>query len=207
MLSFIVRNAALAPCPQLLVYNTARVCIKCQRRLYRLSQQTSKKCKRRKPEARTYPPTMKVIITVALIALLGAAFAIPEVDEELNETAEHVVARCGNYCRFKFCDGQEAFLIGAPEISLTDAICHKRGRSIGLVSETGEAQVSRGRRPLKDISRYRPNGLSQRFSPSFFKSYTRPVTGTSGVGHETPRGNQVSLASESEFEARRTRMN
>ena len=83
-------------------------------------------------------------------------------------------------CRFKFCDGDPWV---DPDFgsdrALTDAICERSGERIGSVDSTGEALLLQ-RRTAVPISEWRPRGLQQSFSASFFKAYHN--NGYSGVG-------------------------
>lgn len=98
---------------------------------------------------------------------------------------------CYPLCRFRFCDGKNAFLVGVQaDVAFTGRICSKFGVKVGRVDRTGEAYLFK-KKPLAfiRISQYKPDGLEQNFSPSFFKSYN--VDGGSGIGHEVPQTNQA----------------
>lgn len=82
------------------------------------------------------------------------------------------------------------------DVAFTGAICSVGGSRIGTISDSGEAYL------LEDgtrISQYNPSGLQQKFSPDFFSTYTLKLSpnakyhpySTSGVGHQTPQGNQA----------------
>lgn len=79
----------------------------------------------------------------------------------------------------------------------TQAICHKDGSMhVGIVGQTGEAYKvdynNHGQGKAVKISDWHPYGLHQKFSASFFKSYTLPHQHhSSGIGHETPQQNQA----------------
>lgn len=104
-------------------------------------------------------------------------------------------ASCNPSCRFSFCPEvyNNAFTIGQPDKAFTTAICDPSGAiNVGHVDSTGEAYI-RDNYQYIPISQYAPDGLQQRFSPSFFKSYGIYDYGKdlSGIGHETPQTNQV----------------
>lgn len=106
-----------------------------------------------------------------------------------------VEATCYSSCRFTFCPSvyNNAFNIDQPDKSFTTAICDaSRSTVIGHVDSTGEAYVYDHREFVR-ISEYKPDGLQQSFSPSFFKSYGIHDYGKdlSGIGHETPQANQM----------------
>lgn len=63
------------------------------------------------------------------------------------------------------------------------------GSIVGHVDEPGEARVFSGNRYVR-ISKWRPRGLTQRFTPSFIKVFSMAGTTASGVGIETPQTNQ-----------------
>lgn len=99
------------------------------------------------------------------------------------------VAPGSNVCDFVFCDGTSDFTVGkSVDVAFTGKICHKDGTIIGTVDESGEAYLEDGTR----ISKYSPTGLTQNFSPSFFKTASIKSTKYvhSGVSHETPQQNQ-----------------
>lgn len=66
-----------------------------------------------------------------------------------------------------------------------------RGRPfrVGIVGGTGEAYVVHNKKTFR-ISKWKPMGIRQRFSPSFFKAFAMGSGYTSGVGFETPQTNQ-----------------
>jgi len=138
-----------------------------------------------------------LFLMVALSAF-AVVFALPSkfLDDEdtsfpdLSELVDRMAPKCGGGCRFEFCDGKKNIIIGAPDIHLTDSICKKDGTNIGVVGQTGQAKVKAAGSSLTKISKYSPAGLNQNFSPSFFKAFSIPMTGTSGVGHEVPQQNQ-----------------
>jgi hypothetical protein len=105
---------------------------------------------------------------------------------------------CGFKCRFAFCPPQGSFALGQPDTPLTGAICDKSYQSlVGSVDETREAYVQEKYGKFTPISAYATQHVSQKYSPSFFKSYPlwRPYHGKmvrfSGVGHEWPQQNQA----------------
>ena len=98
---------------------------------------------------------------------------------------------CYTRCRFRFCPIRVAFRIGiASDKAFPPRICSKGGFLVGHVDETGQA-IFLIRRRFIPISRFTARGLRQRFSPSFFKSYTIRRTKFSGIGHEVPQQNQA----------------
>lgn len=121
-------------------------------------------------------------------------------------------ASCYSKCRFFFCDYRTSFKVGVKnDFPFTGPICKKDGTRIGHVDSTGEAYVYRYYKFIR-ISKWHPYGLKQKFSPSFFKSYTiRQYRGKklylSGIGHETPQQNQAHswTASDSSFHSQRIR--
>lgn len=95
-----------------------------------------------------------------------------------------------NACTFKFCDGKRVLYVGKSDRALTSAICSKKyGVKIGSVDQTGEAYLDGYHRI--PISKWKPYGLKQSYTPSFFKAYTKYGKNVSGVGHEVPQQNQA----------------
>ena len=123
---------------------------------------------------------------LSLLVLIAALFSLA------------TASPCYTHCRFRFCYHKTVFRVGRIiERPFTGAICKKDGTRIGVVGETGEAWVL-GLHKFVPISKWRPSGLKQRFSPSFFKSYARLrrskygyFSSVSGVGHEKPQQNQL----------------
>jgi hypothetical protein len=124
-----------------------------------------------------------VIVAITLCAAFSSAFG----------------QSCGDQCRFTFCPTQGPVRLGRPDRPRTNAICDKFNRiNVGHVDSTGEAYVERSNGRRTRISQYRPRGLRQNFSPSFWKSYGlegRRRRERSGVGHETPQRNQANYLS------------
>lgn len=122
---------------------------------------------------------------------------------------------CYSGCRFRFCDNSKVLRLGShADLALTSSICDKRGNHIGVIGNTGEARLVRTNRRgftvFRKISKWQPRGLKQRFSPSFFKSYSIRVAAYrtnkygkqekyyiykpySGVGRENFQQNQKSF--------------
>ncbi len=99
-----------------------------------------------------------------------------------------------NACTFKFCDGKRVLYVGKSDRALTSAICSKKYRvKIGSVDQTGEAYLDGYHRI--PISKWKPYGLKQSYTPSFFKAYTKYGKNESGVGHEVPQQNQAHFLS------------
>jgi hypothetical protein len=103
---------------------------------------------------------------------------------------------CGNTCRFTFCPRVKDYLfpVGKSDKAVTPSICDATGKiNVGHVDSTGEASVYNIKTGPVKISSYSPPGLLQKFSPSFFKSFSLNSFGSdlSGVGHEVPQQNQV----------------
>eukprot|EP00181_Compsopogon_caeruleus_P004781 CAMPEP_0184677494 /NCGR_PEP_ID=MMETSP0312-20130426/77_1 /TAXON_ID=31354 /ORGANISM="Compsopogon coeruleus, Strain SAG 36.94" /LENGTH=348 /DNA_ID=CAMNT_0027125401 /DNA_START=33 /DNA_END=1079 /DNA_ORIENTATION=+ len=104
-----------------------------------------------------------------------------------TKTGEIVQAACqnqscpsSNYCRFRLTSG---------------GIIVRKGNLfiVGVVGGSREASVRVGTSYVK-ISQWAPPGLTQRFSPSFFKTYSTVVPHMrSGVGYETPQQNQAAF--------------
>uniref|UniRef100_A0A7S1XH88 VWFA domain-containing protein n=1 Tax=Compsopogon caeruleus TaxID=31354 RepID=A0A7S1XH88_9RHOD len=83
-----------------------------------------------------------------------------------------------NFCRFRL----------TPQ-----GIIVRKGKSfiVGVVGGSREASVRVGGSFVK-ISQWTPQGLAQRFSPSFFKTFSTVFPSMrSGVGYETPQRNQA----------------
>lgn len=94
-------------------------------------------------------------------------------------------------CRFRFCDYRHILYVGKSDVPLTAAICSRYGERIGSIDQTGEAYRAYYFLPPRRISKWKPYGLKQSFSPSFFKSYTKRGKNASGVGHEVAQQNQA----------------
>lgn len=115
-------------------------------------------------------------------------------------TAKPKAKKCGETCRFAFCTKDHEyfydphFFFGVPDQAFTPAICDPTKHVIvGHVDEAGEAHVWDHYR-FTPISHFHPDGLSQKYTPSFFKTYGIGYGyDLSGVGHETPQGNQAEL--------------
>lgn len=100
-------------------------------------------------------------------------------------------ASCYSGCKFHFCDKRSSFI--APDdtdFPFTGVICAKGGAEIGAIGSSGESFVM-DRRPIP-ISKWRPRGLLQPFSDTFFKTfYIDTARGDrSGVGCEDSLQNQ-----------------
>lgn len=107
------------------------------------------------------------------------------------KTTHRQAVRCGRGCRFSFCNGNSNLFVGTPDVSASDSICkNRRNFFVGIVGETGEALVTTRGFSRVPISEYRPEGLTQSFSRSFFKTFRMPRAVTSGVGHQNLQGNQ-----------------
>jgi hypothetical protein len=127
---------------------------------------------------------------------LLAAFVCAVVANALEDSSP----ACGYQCRFIFCPAQGPVTLGKPDVSLTNPICDKHGKiHVGHVDSTGEAYVDEDHGYKTLISKFSPPGLTQNFSPSFWKSfdfnyhYNGKTHDLSGVGHETPQQNQASF--------------
>jgi len=139
-----------------------------------------------------------ILLGLAFFAAVAFANPIPDVDfDEDDETLPDLsglktvrqAVRCNTRCRFNFCDRNPNLIVGTPDVAASDSIC-KGNRAIGIVGQTGEATISKpGVSPVL-ISQWRPAGLNQNFSPSFFKTFKVPRSVTSGVGHQVPQSNQ-----------------
>lgn len=116
----------------------------------------------------------------------------------LHATAQ----QCGRTCKFRLCraDGSDfnlrpkgtRILLRAPKTSLSAYLCRKfpGGRSLGRVRSTGEAIIS-GKFPPVAISKWRPAGLSPKFSKRYFKLINiLYLGGLQGIGRIQPKGNQ-----------------
>lgn len=92
---------------------------------------------------------------------------------------------CFPKCKLRICDFPfSGFLkLRQTDVPFTDAIC-RDGLVIGNVGSSGEAFVDRDATP--GVLKLTEAGVG--FSPSFFKTYTIPGTGTSGIGHEAFQG-------------------
>ncbi len=104
---------------------------------------------------------------------------------------------CFTGCRFEFCDGRHEFWLRRAGVPFTGAICYKDfDTPVGVVGESDEAYlVEFGREPrFTAISKWRPPGLRQHFSSSFFKTVTLRRNSYylkhSGVARETFQQNQ-----------------
>lgn len=113
-------------------------------------------------------------------------------------------AACGNSCKFRLCrpDGSlhnlrpkgGRILLRAPNTSLSPFICRTfpGGRTLGRIRSTGEAIISNVR-----ISKWRPNGLSKKFSRKYFKLVNiLYLGGKQGIGRIQSSGNQEDFLDE-----------
>lgn len=97
-------------------------------------------------------------------------------------------------CSFKFCDDITDFMLGKPTELFTSAICINDPTTITNVT-SGEAVViddmakEFGR---TRISRWTPDGLNTPFPSTFFTTIPITSSGSSGVTHKQPLGNQES---------------
>lgn len=111
-------------------------------------------------------------------------------------------AACGTICKFRLCrpDGTEnnlrpkggRILLRAPNTSLSPFICRKfpGGRTLGRIRTTGEAIISNGFSPVR-ISKWRPKGLSKKFSKKYFKLVNiLYLGGKQGIGRIESMANQ-----------------
>lgn len=97
---------------------------------------------------------------------------------------------CDCTCRFEFCGKQTGFKVsGVTDKPFTGKICSKGHEVIGTIDESGEAHLIDHK--ISKISKLIFPGLQQRFSPSFFKTFTVDDQKNSGVGHEVAQTNQA----------------
>ena len=105
---------------------------------------------------------MKLTLAVALtLSVVSLAFA----------------GECYSKCRFHFCDGTTKFNAKAydPDTPFKGRLCDKYGKiHLGTVDESGEALIVSKYygKPAVRISKFHPYGLKQKFSPSFFKTFS-----------------------------------
>mmetsp|Transcript_28528 Transcript_28528/g.69437 ORF Transcript_28528/g.69437 Transcript_28528/m.69437 type:complete len:205 (-) Transcript_28528:229-843(-) len=121
---------------------------------------------------------MKAAATALLFALAATALAVP--------TGSNLCGMC------KFSVGAGCVQPYPPDVAITGPISSPNYK-VAHVDQTKEAYICSDGQPIP-ISKYTPAGLSQPFSASFFKSYeirTPGVCEMSGIGHETPQGNQA----------------
>lgn len=125
------------------------------------------------------------------------------------------VVACFPKCRYIFCNARFNFYVpagvegakryGGDNIVFTGDICTRQGSRLGQISDAFEAELYSNTKFTK-ISKWSPKGLSQPFSPSFFKPLkVRTVkyhnngqkyyvnTPYSGIARETFQGNQLEI--------------
>ena len=116
---------------------------------------------------------------------------------------------CYRACKFRFCDQRAGsrFNLGGSTggRAFSGSICLYNSREdrcectvtpIGHIDESDQAYFvpNGGTGTPQLISKWRPAGLIQPFSPSFFKAFPVGSDGSkSGVGHERPQGNQANF--------------
>lgn len=91
---------------------------------------------------------------------------------------------CHSQCHFKLCNGASTVQLGTADKTLSGAIC-RGGKYIGVLNSDEPFVLSDTR-----ISKYHPDGLEQKFTKSFFKTFTINDK-RYGVGHEVPQQNQI----------------
>lgn len=107
-------------------------------------------------------------------------------------------AQCGAQCKFRLCRAAQpiTFLqqgiptfIRAPKVASFPFVCRPKKR-LGKILRTGEAIIRTAGQPSIPISKWRPKGLSRKFSKSFFRLADIPFSRDSqGIVRSTGKGN------------------
>lgn len=88
---------------------------------------------------------------------------------------------CAPQCAVIFCDSSDSFSFDKPDTPLK-SLCVNGSPLVNVYNGPAEV-LTNGR--IVPLSSYNPAGLSQSFSPNFFKIYS-----SSSIGHESVQGNQ-----------------
>jgi len=161
-----------------------------------------------------------MIRTLCMLAIIAAVATAqtPNANGVSTDDAGPVVG-CYPKCSYIFCNLRFSFFLptgdegakryGGDNVVFTGDICTKSGNRLGLISDAYEAELYNDGK-FTPISQWNPEGLTQRFSPTFFKPLllrtakyhnngqkTYVNTGSSGIARETYQGNQAEVIKKS----------
>lgn len=157
----------------------------------------------------------RTLCLIGLVLTVATAESANAILSGINTDDGGPVVGCYSACKYVFCNARFSFYIpgdvegavryGGDNVVFTGDICTLRGKRLGLISEAFESEVYSDSKFTK-ISQWAPAGLSQPFSPSFFKPLmVRTVkynnngqkyyvnTPYSGIARETFQGNQLDM--------------